>query len=674
MVKELVKKSLVKSAGEKYQKELKSKTLSFDEWIREKESSLERFDMTIDLASAELSDKNASNMSFTAKFGSTTISIIPYSKVNSDFKITNYIEDILVFVNGEVTDKAFPLLAKKFNDSPEVNIVYGDEDIADVDLKKEGKYGKSIEGSRREPFFKPDWSPNTFLDHFYFCNIVAIRRSAFREYNIATGLEGALAIYDSLLRYVFANETNLEKSVAHIDEILVHATDYENNYIKDERALEYASKMHVFEKSDAKISVLIPSKDNPDLLNIVLGSLKTNTEPNLIHEIIVIDNGSNESNQEKIKELSKQYDFKYIYKSMPFNFSKMVNLGAKEATGNIFLLLNDDLTFANNNAIAKMTDVTLLNFSGLVGIKLLYPDSDLIQHAGVINNRIGPVHKLQFQRDIENHYFGFNKSTVNVSAVTAACVMIRKEVFEKVKGLNEDLAVAFNDIDLSFKVMEEGFMNVVCNDVYAIHAESVTRGKDTDEKSIIRLNSEKDKLYAYHPAFKGYDPLYSKYLINDCLDVRICPASEYEYERAAEDVKSISRIKDGVSGFREEPCVQLSLEYVGEMNKFSYKEKDEGYYWLQGFSYVQGSDNACYKKYILLNCGNETYKIKIKGAVRSDVSEFAKDQVNVGLSGFAVKIPKGLLKPGEYKVGFLFVNKFAREKLYNFSNKYLVVK
>ena len=147
MVKELVKKSLVKSAGEKYQKELKSKTLSFDEWIREKESSLERFDMTIDLASAELSDKNASNMSFTAKFGSTTISIIPYSKVNSDFKITNYIEDILVFVNGEVTDKAFPLLAKKFNYSPEVNIVYGDEDIADVDLQKEGKYGKSIEGS-----------------------------------------------------------------------------------------------------------------------------------------------------------------------------------------------------------------------------------------------------------------------------------------------------------------------------------------------------------------------------------------------------------------------------------------------------------------------------------------------------------------------------------------------
>ncbi|MCR4934805.1 MAG: hypothetical protein K6A29_11455, partial [Lachnospiraceae bacterium] len=103
MVKELVKKSLIKSAGEKYQKELKSKTLSFDEWIREKESSLERFDMTIDSDNADLTEKNASNMSFTAKFGSTTISIIPYSKVNSAFKVTNYIEDILVFVNGEVT-------------------------------------------------------------------------------------------------------------------------------------------------------------------------------------------------------------------------------------------------------------------------------------------------------------------------------------------------------------------------------------------------------------------------------------------------------------------------------------------------------------------------------------------------------------------------------------------
>ena len=130
----------------------------------------------------------------------------------------------------------------------------------------------------------------------------------------------------------------------------------------------------------------------------------------------------------------------------------------------------------------------------------------------------------------------------------------------------------------------------------------------------------------------------------------------------------------GFEGLREEPCVQISLEYAGEMNKFSYKEKDEGYYWLQGFSYVQGSDNACYKKYILLKTENTTYKIRIKGAVRSDVSQFAIDQKNVGLSGFAVRIQKGLLKPGEYKLFFLFVNKFAREKLYNFSNKYLVVK
>ena len=110
------------------------------------------------------------------------------------------------------------------------------------------------------------------------------------------------------------------------------------------------------------------------------------------------------------------------------------------------------------------------------------------------------------------------------------------------------------------------------------------------------------------------------------------------------------------------------------MNKFSFDERDENFYWLQGFSYVQGSDNACYKKYILLKSETGTYKIKIKGTVRTDVSTFSKDQKNVGLSGFAVKIPKAIIKPGEYNVGFLFVNKFAREKLYNFSNKYLVVK
>lgn len=669
-IKKLVKKKIENIVDSSYRRSIADAMPSFDEWIRNKESTLERFDMTVDLIDKDVPKEDISRLSYSTLYKATSLRIIPYEHINDKFNIKHYIEDILVFVNGELTDRAVPLIASKFLQKPEVSIVYGDEDIAELDTKNTEKYGRSIYGTRRDPLFKPEWSPNAFLDHFYFCNVVAIRRSSFRDFQWSYELSGAESLYRTLLRFVFDNEYNLRKSVDNIDEILIHSKSYSLAGLKDKSASEYVS--HMICVGDYKISAVIPSKDNPLMLLECIKSFSSAFEDDSSYEVIVVDNGSTEENRNLIKEFLAEYNAKYIYAPMEFNFSRQSNLGAKEATGNFVLLLNDDVIFRDKETLSEMIKQASLSFTGAVGVKLLYPDSDMIQHAGVITNRIGPVHKLQFLCDKDELFHGFNRGVQNVSAVTAACLLMRKDVFDKLEGLDENLRIAFNDVDLCYRLLENGYANVVCNNVYAVHTESVSRGKDTDSESLMRLETEKERLYSIHKAFRGYDPYYSKYLLSDCLDVRAVPANEYEYEKALEHSKPIK--KELPSGAREDSCVQLSLEYAGDKQGFTFREDDSNELLFQGFAYVQGSNNACYRKNIVLSSDDITYCIPYRGAIRNDVFVACCDQVNVEKSGFCVDVERNAILKGRYRVGVLFENKVAREKLYIYSNKYLVVK
>lgn len=669
-IKEILKKKIVGKADATYKKGLYDKCPSFDEWIRDKEKSLERFDMTVDIEGH--GNENSNALSYSAQYGATSVRIIPFKTVNNSFKFQYYIEDILVFVDGELTDKAIPLLVKRFNEKPDISIIYGDEDIAKIDETESTKYGKSKYGTRKDPYFKPEWSPNTFLDHFYFCNMVALRRSSFRDVETEHGNDGAEIIYGTLLKFIFRNEFTLRKAVEHLDEILVHANNYSNNALKAKN-VESVIENHIgLDKDKIKISVVIPSKNNPHLLEPCLKSLDCFKGEGVELQIIVVDNGSDDVNKEKVQKLLANYDSVYKYMPMEFNFAAQCNAGVAVAKHPYVLLLNDDIIFTQENTLISLYEQAKLRFCGAVGIKLLYPDSFLIQHAGVVSSRIGPVHKLQFCDDRKTYYHGYNRSVINVSSVTAACLMVRKDVYEKVNGMNENLKVAFNDIDFCYRLLEAGYVNVSCNNVSAIHGESLTRGKDTDAASIVRLNKEKDRLFEEHPAFKGFDPYYSKYLLSDCLDSRIVPANEYEYERASEFIESTK--KESIENAREDRCVQLSLEYCGEKKNFSFREEDGDYFYFQGFSYVSGSNNACYKKYLFFQSEKTLSFVPYEGCIRKDVSLCCEGETNVEKSGFSVTIPKGIIEKGEYRVGVLMVNKFAREKLYTFSNRFLVVK
>ena len=639
-----------------YQKKFKEAQTSYPDWIVKKEADLKRFDMTLE--DGEAYDKS---LVFTAKDKAFTALIYPMKKLDSSFKVSNCIEDIIVFTNGVLSDTAIPLLEELFETNKAIDVAYGNEDIADFD---EEALDGITEGSRRNPFFKPGWSPNTFLDHFYFGNMVAIRRSTFRDAIFKEGMTGAEALYDMLLRNIFDRNFNLKCRVSHIDEVLIHVKDYEFTRLTPGKKPSEGDKEY-------KISIVIPSKDNPHLLKKCMDSLVDTMLPTEKCELIVVDNGSSLDNKAKISELSGKYGFTYIYEPSEFNFSKMINRGFEQANGDYLLILNDDITFTEKGTLSKMAAECSLPFTGCVGAKLLYPDTHMIQHAGVFNNRLGPVHKLQFADDSNEYYFGFNKTVNNVAAVTGACLMIRRSLFEELLGMDEELKVAFNDVDLCFRALEKCFYNAVCNDVFLYHAESVTRGHDTDEASLERLEKEKKRLYEIHKDLRAFDPFYSKYLISDCLDTRIESAEQYEYGTSIElmDYAKPLNLKKA----REDRVAQLSVEYSGEMTAFTYDEADKDFYFIQGFSYIQGSDNALYKRKLILNSKDKCYGFDISGRLRADVAASCVTERDLEMSGFSVKIAKGVLKPGKYRVGMLSIKRFSKEKIFSFSNKYLMV-
>ena len=194
---------------------------------------------------------------------------------------------------------------------------------------------------------------------------------------------------------------------------------------------------------------------------------------------------------------------------MDFNFSKMCNIGAENAEGEIFLFLNDDTEIISQNFLDVMVNYAIEPQTGAVGCQLLYPNNK-IQHCGVISIQNEPVHCFLGCDENTDSYFGRNKYSYNYSAVTGACLMIEKKKFQ---GFDEDLPVAYNDIDLCWNLVEKGYYNVVVNSVKLYHYESISRGDDRKSKSkLLRLYNEREKLYNKHRDFCFIDKFYNRNL------------------------------------------------------------------------------------------------------------------------------------------------------------------
>lgn len=420
-------------------------------------------------------------------------------------------------------------MAKMLNQNPEYDFIYSDEDKINENGTK-----------RSNPFFKPDWSPDTFMSYMYTCHFSIFRRSLLNELGgTRVGFEGSQD-YDLVLRLM--EKTN---KIGHVPKILYHwrtrkestanslgAKPYivESTIKAKEEALERRGlKGHleripeveqyrvVYEpQNNPKVSIIIPSKDNYEILQQCIQSIDKHTEYEN-YEVIIIDNGSCEEQKKKYIQLAETYHCNYHYDEKTFNFSYMCNEGAKIATGEYYLFLNDDIEIPENQKhwIRNMVGQAQIPNTGAVGAKLIYPGTNLIQHAGVLNLAIGPGHALHRFDDSWNCYWGRNILDYNYSVVTGACFMIGKDKFIETNGFEESLPIAYNDVELCFKLLEHGYYNVLRNDVKLIHHESVSRGYDEAPEKAARLKEERDRLYQLHPNFINYDPCYNPNLTSD---------------------------------------------------------------------------------------------------------------------------------------------------------------
>lgn len=413
------------------------------------------------------------------------------------------------------------------------------------------------------------------------------------------------------------------------------------------------------------VSVVIPSKDHPEVLEQCLRSFRKKTGYEC-YEWIVVDNGSNEENRRRIVQLQEEYGFLYLYEEMPFNFSRMCNMGAARAKGDLILLLNDDIEIIEKDWLGRMVGQAIQPHTGAVGARLWYADSRRIQHAGITNLRIGPSHKLVTFQDDRDYYYGRNRVVYNMIGVTAACLMVAKSKYEAVGGLDETMAVSYNDVEFCFKLSEAGYYNVLRNDVVLYHHESLSRGLDEfDEHKWERLLTEKERLYAKHPQMDGQDIFYHPSLIDNASDYRC--NYKFAHEDALRTVKVSPFSAEAIRRVRTER-LKLIVDRAEMQHKIQDEEPD--IVWIMGWCYVPEEDNALYDKKILLRKPDGFgYEATPADWYRKDVEDSLRGETHIELAGFVLRVLKKDLEEGNYQIGMLCTNQVNGDKALAWSDK-----
>jgi|GEM_PF-363533 len=426
--------------------------------------------------------------------------------------------------DDEITPDALYEVVKNLQEK-KYDLLYSDEDKLDM------------EGNRCEPFFKPDWSPDLLLSINYVSHFGVYKRKLLNELNgFREGFDGSQD-YDLVLR--FTEKTTLIK---HIAKILYHwrkipGSTAENIQYKPyamdsaKKALSDALKRRQIQgevsdglwtgsyrvkralKAQPLVSIIIPFKDKKDVLETCLKSiLEKTTYQN--YEIILVDNQSQLfETREYLKEVSKNSKITILTYDKLFNYAAINNFAAQKTNGEILILLNNDTEVIAPDWIEAMLEHAQRPEVGAVGAKLLYPNNTL-QHAGVLVG-VGGIANHAFSRhnSYDHGYFGQVDVVRNYSAVTAACVMVRKSVYEEMGGLDEqNLAVAFNDVDFCLRLREKGYLIVYTPYATLYHYESLSRGYDVNMKEVQYMQQK------YGEFIKAGDPYYNPNLTRERLD------------------------------------------------------------------------------------------------------------------------------------------------------------
>ncbi|HFP6590269.1 TPA: glycosyltransferase family 2 protein [Enterococcus faecalis] len=433
--------------------------------------------------------------------------------------------------DDELAINAFYEVVKVLNENPELDLIYSDEDKIDMD------------GNRSDPAFKPDWSPDLLLGTNYISHLGVYRRSILEEIGgFRKGYEGSQD-YDLVLRFT---EKTTKERIKHIPKVL-----YYWRMLPTSTAVDQGSKGYAFEaglravqdalvrrginghathgaanglydvyydiKSDKLVSIIIPTKNGyKDVQRCVSSIIEKTTYQN--YEIIMADNGSTDPKMHELyAEFEQQLSGRFFVESIdiPFNFSTINNRAVKKAHGEYLLFLNNDTEVITENWLTLMVSFAQQERIGCVGAKLLYPNNT-VQHAGVIlglGGVAGHGHYGYPHGDLG--YFGRLAINVNYSAVTAACLLMKKADFDAVGGFEEAFTVAFNDVDLCLKVQALGRDNVWLHEAELYHFESQTRGYDDKGKKKKRFEQEKVMMEEKWGPLIENDPFYNPNLTRD---------------------------------------------------------------------------------------------------------------------------------------------------------------
>lgn len=540
-------------------------------------------------------------------------------------------------------------VTKLLNDNRELDFIYSDEDKLSEDGKK-----------RHQPHFKPDWSPDTMMSLMYTCHLGVYRKKIGDELGwLRAGFEGAQD-YDFTLR--FTEKTN---KIGHIPKILYHWRERKEStainpeakeYVKEatrkakEEALErrgiqgevewvdgiYQYRVNYIPPKDTLVSIVIPSKDNFEVYKRCVDSILEKTK-DIAYEVVTVDNGSSEENRKKYAEYAKKNNINYIYHPMEFNYSKMCNMGVKEAKGNMILLLNDDIEALDGTWMLRMAGHAALKNTGAVGAKLYYPDSKLIQHIGVVSLEAGPSHSFGQMEDEPVYYFCRNKIEYNYSAVTAACLMVQKKKYLEVGGLDETFAVAYNDVDFCYKLTEKGYYNVSRMDAVLYHYESLSRGSDViDPEKYGRLMKERTRLYNKHPQFLRKDCFYNPNLTMYRADCSLNLG--YETEHNTNKVTEISELRNVTASDQ----AGISLEKI-------LIQKNVIMIW--GWCVLKDTKyNNMYHTKVVLRGKDRNYCVNTSKIYREKMDRLSGIEGKSNLSSFCMALKTEDIVEGEYEV------------------------
>lgn len=417
-------------------------------------------------------------------------------------------------------------IAEALTADPQADAVYTDEDKVTTDLSE-----------HFQPHFKPDFNLDLLRSNNYITHFFVVRTRLAREAGgFRREFDGAQD-YDFIFRC-----TEEAKKVLHVPEVLYHWRTH-----KASTADNPASKMYAFEagkraieahlarcgqegtvslrkdlgfyrveypvQGEPLVSILIPNRDQKETLEKCLNSIwEKSTYKN--YEILIVENNSSSPEIfDYYREIEKRPGVRILTWKEGFNYSAINNFGEKSAAGDYLLFLNNDVEVINPRWIEELLGNCQRKEVGIVGAKLYYPD-DTIQHAGTVigiggiaghaflnmpRSRTGYLHKASLQMDL--------------SAVTAACMMMKRQVFEQLGGFEERLSVAFNDVDLCLRTVQAGYLVVYNPEVELYHYESKSRGAEDSEEKVRRFQEEIEFMRCrWMDLLKKGDPYYNRNL------------------------------------------------------------------------------------------------------------------------------------------------------------------